>query len=187
VLQVLGASAAGHYATAFRVVDTLVMPLYALAYATYGKMFQKAAISLGECLAYSLKLLPLSLAMGGAVGVAALLGAGVLPLVFGQAYAELPWLVRLLAPMPVLLGAYMIAGDAMSATGRQMLRLVIVSVTLVASLLVLPWAMRMAGLEGAVLVRLASALLSTLAVWTLLPWGRQGMRPFSWRPFEGRR
>lgn len=183
VLEILGASAAGNYATAFRIVETLVMPLYALAYATYGKMFQKAAISVSECLAYTLKLLPLSLAMGCSVGVAALLGAAALPLIFGEAYEGLPWLVRLLAPMPALLGAYMIAGDAMSAIGRQTLRLAIVSVTLVASLLILPWAMHMAGLQGAALVRLGSASVSTAAVWFLLPWGRHGRHLLSWRLF----
>lgn len=178
VLEILGASAAGQYATAFRIIETLVMPLYALAYATYGKMFQKASVSVRECLAYTLKLLPLCLVMGAVVGAAALIGAGLLPLIFGGAYADLPWLVRLLSPMPALLGAYMIAGDAMSAIGRQGVRLVIVSLTLIGSLLVMPWAMETAGLEGALLVRLGSACLSMVAVLSLLPWGRRGQQPF---------
>jgi len=181
VLQLLGATAAGHYATAFRVTDTLVMPLYALAYATYGKMFRKAAVSVAECLAYALKLLPLALAMGAAVGVGALVGAGLLPLVFGRAYYELPWLVLMLSPMPILLGVFMLGADALSATGHQSKRLLLVSVSLAATLLALPWAIEQAGLVGAVLVRLGASLVTAGAVWMLLPWSDH-----SWRQGEGR-
>jgi O-antigen/teichoic acid export membrane protein len=170
VLQLLGATAAGEYATAFRVIDTLVMPLYALAYATYGKMFRKAAESVGECLAYSLKLLPLALAVGTAVGLGALLCAGLLPFIFGKAYQELPWMVRLLSPMPVLIGAFMIGGDALSATGRQTTRLIVVSLSLSVTLLLYPWAIRLAGVEGAMLIRLVGGTITAVLVWALLPW-----------------
>ncbi len=176
VLQVLGATVAGYYATAFRVIDTLVMPLYALAYATYGKMFRKAASSFGECLEYALKLLPLTLALGAVAGVAALVGAGLLPLIFGEAYKELPWMVRLFAPMPALLGAYMVGSDAMSACDGQYMRLAIVTVTLGVVLLLAPWALRFAGLEGMILLRLAGATVGVVVVWLLLPWSHRAAR-----------
>ena len=176
VLQLLGASAAGHYATAFRVIETLVMPLYALAYATYGKMFRKAAHSLGSCIAYAIKLLWLALAMGIAVGVGAMVGAGLLPFIFGAAYAELPGLVRLLSPMPLLLGVFMMGADALSACHRQWLRLLVVTLSLAGTLLLFPWAIRVGGLAGAAEIRLAGSLITALAVWALLPWSAGGWR-----------
>ncbi len=170
VLEMLGASAAGHYATAFRVIETLAMPIYALGYATYGKMFRKAAESSGACLAYSLKLLPLAAGMGLAVGLGALICADALPFIFGPAYAELPWLVRLLSPMPALIGLIVIGSDALSAVGRQTSRLVLVSVSLGITLLLFPWAIRMGGIEGAIGIRLLSALTLAILVWAWLPW-----------------
>ena len=136
---------------------------------------------MADCLAYALKLLPLALAMGAAVGVGALVGAGLLPLVFGQAYHELPWLVRMLSPMPILLGVFMLGADALSATGYQSKRLLLVSLSLAATLLAMPWAIEHAGLVGAVLVRLGASLVTAGAVWLLLPWSdlswRQGGEP----------
>ena len=168
VLQILGPTAAGYYATAFRIIDTLIMPLYALAYATYSRMFRLAADSTHACVAYGLKLLPISVAIGGAVGIGALVGAGVLPLVFGSAYGEVSWMVRLLAPMPALMGAFMIGADILSAIGRQEIRLGIVSVSLVISLVLCRWVVGFAGLEGAFLIRLGVAATTTLAIWAMI-------------------
>jgi O-antigen/teichoic acid export membrane protein len=168
VLQILGPLAAGYYATAFRIVDTLLIPIYALAFATYGRMFKKAAESRSACIAYGAKLLPLALALGSVVGGCALIGAGLLPIIFGSAYADLPWMVRLLTPMPAIMGAFLIGADVLSAIGKQEARLAVVALSLAAMLASCWWSVMIFGLDGAIIARIIVAFVTTVVVWTLV-------------------
>ncbi|MFL1463823.1 lipopolysaccharide biosynthesis protein [Roseococcus sp. DSY-14] len=167
VLQFLGPEAAGLYAAAFRVVDVVALPIKALGYALYARMFRLAAESLEACRALARRMAGLAAALGAAGGAGLLLFAGLLPLVFGGAYAGLPFLVRLLAPLPPLLGAYVVGADLLSATGRQSHRLAVVVVSLALTLGLCWLATPLLGLEGAVLARLLVQALCTALVWAL--------------------
>lgn len=167
VLQFLGPEAAGLYAAAFRVVDVVTLPMKALGYALYARMFKLAAESIEACRALARRMAALAAGIGAAGGLGLVAFAWLLPIVFGGAYAELPWLVRLLSPMPALFGAYVVGADLLSATGRQSHRLGVVVVSLALTLGLCWVATPILGLEGAVLARLAVYALCTAIVWVL--------------------
>ncbi len=167
VLQFLGAEAAGLYAAAFRIVDVVSLPIRALGYAVYARMFKLAAEDPAECRRLARRSLGMALAMGAAGGAGLLLFAWMLPLVFGAAYDALPWLVRLMAPMPALFGAFVIGADLLTAVGRQSHRLALVVVSL-ALTLGMCWVLTpLLGLEGAILARLGVQALTAALVWAL--------------------
>lgn len=172
VLQFLGAEAAGLYAAAFRIVDVLALPIRALGYALYARMFRLAAEDPAECHRLARRSLGLAVALGAAGGAGLLLFAWMLPLVFGAAYAELPWLVRLLAPMPALFGAFVIGADLLTAVGRQSHRLGVVVASLALTLGTCWLLTPLLGLEGAILARLGVQALTAALVWALALRGR---------------
>lgn len=100
-------------------------------------------------------------------GAGLLLFAWLLPLVFGAAYAALPWLVRWLALMPVLFGAFVIGADLLTAMGRQSHRLGVVVASLAMTLAMCWWLTPVLGLEGAILARLGVQALTAALVWAL--------------------
>ncbi|WP_043838557.1 lipopolysaccharide biosynthesis protein [Muricoccus aerilatus] len=169
VLEVAGAEAAGLYAAAFRIVETLGMPVRALASATYARMFRLAHEDPGRCVAYANRLIPAAAAMAGLGGLALALAAGLLPLVFGERYAELPLVVRLTAVFPLFAGVYGIWADALSATGRQRHRLALVCVSLVLTMVLCWIGVTAQGLEGAALARVAVMGITAALAWAALP------------------
>ncbi|MBC9178355.1 lipopolysaccharide biosynthesis protein [Pseudoroseomonas ludipueritiae] len=175
VLEFAGAAASGYYAAAFRIIDTLSMPIRALGYALVARMFRMAAEERAACVRYGLKLLPLGIGLGAAAGLGLAVFAGLLPWIFGAQYAELPWLVRLIAPMPAFFAAYLIGADVLSAIGRQSVRLGVVCLSLALTLLLCWLATPAYGIAGAALARLAVQAATAALVWALvLPARRKG-------------
>lgn len=167
VLQFLGPGAAGLYAAAFRIIDVVGLPIKALNYALYPRLFRAAAEARDAARRMALRLLPLGAAMGVAGGAGLLLFAWVLPHVFGAAYADLPFLVQLLAASPLLFAIYGLGADLLTAVGRQSHRLALVVVTLALTLGLCWVATPLAGLAGAVLARLLVQALTAAVVWAL--------------------
>lgn len=168
VLEFAGAHAAGLYAAAFRIIDTLALPIRALGYAIYARLFRLAAEDREACIAYGLKFLPVALGIGLAAALGVLVAADLLPVIFGAAYAELPWLVRLTCLMPAAFGAYIVGADVLSAIGRQSHRLAVVAVSVALTLglcwLLVPWA----GIAGAAVARVGVMALTAGLVWALV-------------------
>ncbi|MCQ4161108.1 oligosaccharide flippase family protein [Roseomonas sp. GC11] len=162
VLQLAGPTEAGLYAATFRIIGTLYLPLRALGYAFYGRLFRRPE---AERPAYGLRMLPAGLGIGLAAALGVLLCADLLPLIFGPAYAALPPLLRLVCLMPAAYGAFYLGADVLSATRRQPLRLGIVTLSLALTLALCWLAVPLAGIEGASLARLGVQGLAALAVW----------------------
>jgi O-antigen/teichoic acid export membrane protein len=167
VLQFLGAEAAGLYAAAFRIVDVVALPIRALGYALYARMFKLAAEDMAACRRLARRSLGLAVALGAAGGVGLLLFAWLLPLVFGPAYDALPGLVRMLSSMPALFGAFVIGADLLTAVGRQSHRLAVVVVSLALTLGMCWLLTPLLGLEGAILARLGVQALTAALIWAL--------------------
>lgn len=167
VLQFLGAEAAGLYAAALRIVEVVALPIRALGYALYARMFKLAAEDPAGCRRLARRSLGLALGLGAAGGLGLVLFAWLLPLVFGAAYAALPGLVRLLAPFPLLFGAFVIGADLLTAVGRQSHRLWVVVASLALTLGTCWWLTPILGLEGAILARLGVQALTAGLVWAL--------------------
>jgi O-antigen/teichoic acid export membrane protein len=168
VLEFAGAHAAGVYAAAFRIIDTIALPVRALGYAVVARLFRLAAEDRAACIAYGLKLLPIGLGIGLAAGLGVLLAADLLPVIFGPAYAELPFLVRLICLMPAAFAVYIVGADVLSATGRQSRRLGVVVVSLTLTLALCWLTLPSAGIAGAAASRVAVMAVTAGLVWVLV-------------------
>ncbi|MCR0982320.1 lipopolysaccharide biosynthesis protein [Roseomonas populi] len=169
VLEVAGAEAAGEYAAAFRIVETVGMPVRALASASYARMFRLAGESSAACVSYVYRLIPVAAGIGAAGALGLLVFAGLLPLIFGERYDDLPYVVRLAAVFPLMSGLYGIWADGLSATGRQRVRLSLVCISLALTLL-LCWAgVQAGGLEGAAIARVIVMGITAGLAWAALP------------------
>lgn len=164
VLELAGPHAAGLYAAAFRIIGTLYLPIRALGYALYGRLFRMAA---GDRAGYGLRLLPVGLGLGLAAALGVLVFADLLPWIFGAAYAELPPLLRLICLTPAAYAAFYIGADVLSATARQGQRLAVVALSLGLTLLLCWIAVPIGGIEAAALARLAVMALTAALVWLL--------------------
>ncbi|WP_424136148.1 lipopolysaccharide biosynthesis protein [Roseomonas chloroacetimidivorans] len=169
VLEMVGAEAAGEYAAAYRIVETINMPVRALASANVGRMFRLAADSPRSCVSYANRLIPVAAGIGAAGALGLVLFAGLLPLIFGARYDELPLIVRLAAAFPFFSGLYVIWADALSATGRQRLRVAVVCVTLALNVLFCWIGVTAAGLEGAAIARVIVMGITAALAWAALP------------------
>ncbi|HEY8610141.1 MAG TPA: lipopolysaccharide biosynthesis protein [Roseomonas sp.] len=168
IAAILGPAAAGLYAAAFRIIDTLSLPIRALGYAIYPRLFRMAAEGREACVELALRLLPLGVGVGLAGAAGVLIFAGLLPWIFGAAYEELPWLTRLLTPMPALFAAYVVGADALSAIGRQSVRLLVVVASLGMTLLLCWFGAEQAGVAGAAIARILVAAATVALVWALI-------------------
>jgi O-antigen/teichoic acid export membrane protein len=124
MLQLVGATAAGLYTTAFRVIAVLAIPVAALInnalprlFAAHGTDWRRVFVAVaGVAAAY-------------AVAAAVLaLGAGpLMPVVFGAAFAEASGYTRMLAPWLVLYALHQVTAAGLTSLGRQGLRVAIES------------------------------------------------------------
>jgi O-antigen/teichoic acid export membrane protein len=175
VLALAGPVAAGHYAAAARIISTLLLPMRALGYAVYGRLFKLGEEDRTSSMTYAVRVLPVSIGLGVGAAAGVLLFADLVPLVLGPAYAGLPVLLRLFCLFPLAQAVFVLGADVLSATRLQPLRLAVVSVTLALTLALCWWVTPWAGAEGAAMVRVGVTLISAGLVW-LLVWRLLGGR-----------
>jgi O-antigen/teichoic acid export membrane protein len=175
VLALAGPVAAGHYAAAARIISTLLLPMRALGYAVYGRLFKLGEEDRTSSMTYAVRVLPVSIGLGVGAAAGVLLFADLVPLVLGPAYAGLPVLLRLFCLFPLAQAVFVLGADVLSATRLQPLRLAVVSVALALTLALCWWVTPWAGAEGAAVVRVGVTLISAGLVW-LLVWRLLGGR-----------
>lgn len=178
VLALAGPVAAGHYAAAARIIGTLLLPMRALGYAVYGRLFRLGEADRGGSLDYARRVRPVTAGLGLAAALGVLAFADLAPLLLGPGYEDLPLLLRLFCLLPLAQALFALGADVLSATRLQPVRLALVAASLALTLLLcwaaLPWA----GAEGAAAARVAVTLLSAGLVWLLVGrlLGREGGR-----------
>ncbi|WP_419900104.1 oligosaccharide flippase family protein [Roseomonas sp. USHLN139] len=168
VLEFAGATQAGLYAAAFRIIGISYLPIRALGYALYGRLFRLAAEDRRAAIAYGVKLLPVGAGIGFVAALGVLVGSGLLPFIFGGAYEELPALLRLICLLPAAFAIYIVGADVLSAIGRQTERLAMVGVSLAATFGLVWLALPIAGIEGAAIARLLVTIATAALVWALV-------------------
>ncbi len=165
VLAMLGPAAAGAYAAALRIVDALTLPVRSVGYAIYPRLFAAEAKQADAADAFARRMLPAVAGLGAAAGLAGLLGAGLIGMAFPR-YAELPLLLRILTPMPALLGIYVLGADLLSVQGRQTIRLGLV-ILLLGLMMAGVWLGALAGVAGATVARLLVMAAAGALAWAL--------------------
>jgi O-antigen/teichoic acid export membrane protein len=168
VLALAGPVAAGYYAAAARIIGTLLLPMRALGYAVYGRLFKLGEQDRASSMSYALRVLPVSVGLGLGAVLGVLLFADLVPLVLGPAYAGLPVLLRLFCLFPLAQAVFALGADVLSATRLQPVRLYLVGASLAATLALCWWVTPWAGAEGAAVVRVGVTLLAAGAAWMLV-------------------
>ena len=114
----------GIYTMAYRVVDVCTMPLYAVQSAAFPRFFKKGAeAGLKETKAFAMRVVahtaPLSLVAAGAMFIM----APVIPYVAGKGFLGSVEALRWLCLLPAFRSLHISAGDALTGSGHQKLRL----------------------------------------------------------------
>lgn len=168
VVQVLGADQAGIYTAAFRILDAATAPVRAILYATYTRYFRHADKGAEHGIAFGIRVLPFISALGVAIAVAVFLLAGYVPAILGSEYQDSVELIRILAFYPLMLGAAGIGADIMRSIGMQGTRVVLILISNFAVIGIVWAGCVYAGLDGAVISRMALQMAILTATWTII-------------------
>ena len=167
VAQYAGAAAAGNYAAAYRLVDTMGTPLRALSTAAYARFFRHAATSSTHSLEFGRRVVVWAAAIAGLGSVALFLGADLLPFLLGRAYDGLPQIARALALFPFFTAIYVIGADVLTSIGMQRYRMMIVFGSLVSTTVLTIAAVKLGGPVAVGAVRVAILAVMSAVVWRL--------------------
>lgn len=159
---------AGVYAAATRIVDTALVPVYALQAAAYARFFAHGREGIRGTLLFSRRLLPY--AMGYALFASAmmLLCAPLVPWLLGDEFAETSAAVRWLAGVPLLMTLHRFAADTLTGAGRQGARTRIEFVAAVFNVALNLVLLPLYSWRGAACATLLTEALLVLALWLTL-------------------
>lgn len=182
VLLLAGSHVAGIYGSAYRLVAVLAMPATSLGMAALPRLFRIHATGT-DALARKSSLVGVLLAATAAYGmVAALLAyvlSGMLPILFGPAFAQAAQAARWLAISPLLYGLYALGCNVLVTSHRRTLRILAQAAGIaILAITALIWIPRF-GLEGAVGMLLFSQGATALLLWLLVHWNRRAGSPHS--------
>ncbi|HJR12874.1 MAG TPA: lipopolysaccharide biosynthesis protein [Rhodanobacteraceae bacterium] len=180
VLLLAGNHVAGIYGSAYRLVAVLAMPATSLGMAALPRLFQIHATGT-DAPARKSGLVAVLLAATAAYGVIAALLAyvlsGVLPMLFGPAFAQAAQAARWLAISPLLYGLYALGCNVLVTSHRRTLRIVAQAAGIaILAITALIWIPRF-GLKGAVGMLLFSQGATALLLWLLVRWNRRAGSP----------
>lgn len=163
-----GASAAGIYTAAFRIVDAVSMPLRALAATFYARFFHHGHGGVESSFRFALKVLPLTVGYALFAGLVLIFGADFLPLLLGEKFRAAVPVTGTLALLPVLWGLTAIGGDILTSIGRQGTRaFAMVGLSLSPVLLSAVLVPRF-GVLGAAYASIGNAALVAAAIWVMV-------------------
>jgi len=165
MLQVLGAMAAGTYTVAFRAASIFVLPISALISATLPRLM--AHRGSGTTAGTFRAVLLVALGYGLIAGMAILVAAPFMPVLFGPEYEDSSRHLALLAPWPVLFALRQCFATQLTARLRQTARTYVEIAGLVL-VVVLNWIfLPLLGVKAAALALLTSEIFVSAAMWML--------------------
>lgn len=176
VLLLAGSHIAGIYGSAYRLVAVLAMPATSLGMAALPRLFRIHTTGT-DAPARKSGLVGVLLAATAAYGVIAAVLAyllsGVLPILFGAAFAQAAQAARWLAISPLLYGLYTLGCNILVTSHRRTLRVLAQAAGIaILAITALVWIPRF-GLKGAVGMLLFSQGATALLLWVLVRWNRQ--------------
>lgn len=177
VLLLAGSHTAGIYGSAYRLVAVLAMPATSLGMAALPRLFRIHTTGGADAPARKSSLVSVLFAATAAYGVIAAVLAyllsGVLPILFGPAFAQAAQAARWLAISPLLYGLYTLGCSVLVTSHRRTLRILAQAAGIaILAITGLIWIPRF-GLEGAVGMLLFSQGATALLLWVLVRWNRQ--------------
>ncbi len=163
-----GATSAGVYTAAYRLVDMAFIPMRALLSAAYPRFFAAGADGIRGTVALARSLAPASAGYAVLASAGLFVAAPLAPLLLGPGYDEVVPVLRGLALLPLLKVAHYLAADALTGAGLQGARSAwqvgIAVLNVVLNLALIPTY----GITGAVVSSLACDAALGLALWGLV-------------------
>ncbi|MBW2459031.1 MAG: oligosaccharide flippase family protein [Deltaproteobacteria bacterium] len=167
LLRLMSKEVAGVYKAAYRVLSVLMTPVLALLDAAYAPFFKTGEVGVRGSFRFAVRLLPVSMLYGGAVGAGLFFAAPLLPWVLGPGYQETAQVVRWLAPIPLIQGASYMLMQTLTGGGSQRTRstgqLVIAILNITGNVVLIP----LYGWRACAVVAVASELILAVMMFLL--------------------
>jgi O-antigen/teichoic acid export membrane protein len=116
-------AANGIYTMAYRVVDVCTMPVGSIHAAAFPRFFKKGGYGVRNTTSYALRILRRTAPLALVSTVAMALAAPAIPHLVGRSFNESVTALRWLCLLPVFRSFHLSAGDALTGSGHQKLRL----------------------------------------------------------------
>lgn len=173
LLQILGATAAGTYTAAFRVMSVFVLPVAALMGAALPRLFTAHGTPDCSRLLKAVTLAAISYAV--IASIAAALVAPLMPLVFGPGYAVSSRYLLMLSPWALVFALHQSAALGLTASDRQGARVAVESLGLALVTGMNLCLLRTIGVGAAVLALLTAEVFMAGGCWLVMSrrWSRK--------------
>jgi O-antigen/teichoic acid export membrane protein len=166
LLQLLGATAAGTYTAAFRVMSVFALPVTALMGAALPRLFATHGTRAGSALLRTVTLTAIGYAI--VASIAAALISPVMPIIFGPGYAVSSHYLLMLSPWALAFAMHQSTAMGLTASDRHGSRVLIESLGLALVVGMNLWLLKRLGVGAAVLALLTSEAFMTTACWLLM-------------------
>jgi len=168
--------ATGIYGAAYRLIDVSFAPVWSLLAAAYPNFFRVGVGGIVETFRYARPLVARALGYAGFVGIAILVGAGIVPHILGKDYALTVEALRWLAILPVLKVIHFFLSDALAGAGYPGLRTGIHLGVAVFNVLINLWIIPAYSWRGAAWSSIASDALLACGMSAAVLWLSRGSR-----------
>ncbi len=166
--RITGATSAGVYTAAYRLVDMAFIPVRALLSAAYPRFFAAGGDGIRGTVVLARSLVPVSAGYAALASAGLFLAAPLAPLLLGSGYDDVVPVLRGLALLPLLKVAHYLAADALTGAGLQGARSAwqvgVAGLNVALNLALIP----AYGITGAVVSSLACDAALGLALWGLV-------------------
>lgn len=166
LLQILGATVAGTYTAAFRVMSVFVLPVAALMGAALPRLFATHGTPGGARLLKTVAVAVLCYAV--VASIAAALVAPLMPFVFGHSYAVSTRYLLMLSPWALVFALHQSAAIGLTASGRQGARVVVEALGLGLVIGTNLWLLRGFGAGAAALALLTAEVFMACGCWLMM-------------------
>lgn len=162
--------ATGVYAVGTRIVEVVLVPVYALLAAAYARFFLHGRAGLKGTLELCARLMPYALAYILVVVVLLYVCAPLIPWLLGEEFSDTASVVRWLALVPALMTVHRFAADSLSGAGYQGLRAACEFAAAVVNVLINLALIPRFGWRGAAIAALATEFLLVVLLWAAVGW-----------------
>lgn len=160
--------AVGVYAAAYRLIDVAFMPVRCLLNAAYPGFFRAGREGINSAVGYRRRLLPKAAGYALLASLCLIVGAPIVPHVFGSEFERSVEALRLLALLPLLKTVHYFLADTLTCTGHQHFRSLIQVLVAGFNVLLNLWVIPAYSWRGAAWSSVASDSLLAVAMYAAL-------------------
>ena len=164
----LPAAMIGSYGVARRIMDASFLTIDAMNRLLYPRFAYASRFGLPDAIPDARRAVAAALVIGAATAAVLFASAPFLPLVFGRDFHDLPFILRWLSGLIVLVAVWSVAIDVLGASGHQDARAAIVNAVNLLGSLAIAAASRLSAPAGTVIALYGTEGATVLAAWTVL-------------------